>query len=152
MKVGQIQSANIWCNGSSGYMCVFLKLCLAPSEDFPTACSLFYSFTDHNSSFFVSVYFPSCSLVHGVPSVPLSIISTFLSLSFLTCFLLLPVFCCPSPATVAGEVAGGDSEPEGHGFVTGKENLWPGEQAFPVHQRHWLTHCHILWLGSMLWN
>lgn len=35
----------------------------------PTACFLFHNFISHNSSFFVSVYFPSGCSAHCVPSV-----------------------------------------------------------------------------------
>ena len=36
-----------------------------------------------------------------------------------------PLSSCP--ASVARQVVGGDSEPEGHSFVSGEENLWLGE-------------------------
>lgn len=62
---------------------------------------------------FLYPYFPpSLSLsVFLSPSVPLVSFS--------------PLFSCP--ASVAGEVVGGDSESEGHSFVSGEENLWLGE-------------------------
>lgn len=66
------------------------------------------------SFFFTSVFSILLPITINFPCVP-----SFVSVS---------VLCSPSCAAWASrEVTGGASEPEGHSFVSGEENLWLGE-------------------------